>query len=74
MGAGGRGSWSCCLPWQPAFYAIVAVLLPTIALPVWVSPKLPYALRRRQLPGHLCGRNPRLLVGMLAVQESNAAR
>eukprot|EP01048_Picozoa_sp_COSAG05_P013608 COSAG05_NODE_1466_length_4804_cov_1.788523_1_plen_213_part_00 len=25
VGAGGRGSWGCCLPWQPAFYALVAV-------------------------------------------------
>jgi hypothetical protein len=53
VGSGGRGmssSWGCCLPWQPTFYAVVAVLLPQLALPLLAEPLRSHACRARELP------------------------
>jgi hypothetical protein len=50
IGSGGTGHWSCCLPWQPAFLAVLVNAIPGSMLPMHVAPLLSHGCRVRLLP------------------------
>ena len=50
IGSGGTAHWSCCMPWQPAFIAVLVNLVPSCMLPMYVAPKLSHSCRIRVLP------------------------
>ena len=37
IGSGGTAHWSCCMPWQPAFIAVLVNLVPSCMLPMYVA-------------------------------------
>jgi hypothetical protein len=48
-GSGGSGIWSCCIPWHPSFYVVVANVIPAGLLAIHLRSKVPYSNQIHQL-------------------------